>query len=84
MKNLLAILVLFSAVTIAEEELQNADPAFVKETYEYCLDMQPDENIDKKLLLECVNSELDWYAYNGFAELGKVIEVAESVPDEPL
>jgi len=84
MKNLLMTLVLFSAATFADEELQTADPEFVKETYEYCLEMQPEENIDKKLLLECVNAELDWYAYHGFSDLNKVVEIAATVQEEPL
>lgn len=64
----------FSAPLFANEDvvLQAPDIEFVLETYEYCLTLQDNENIDNASLLACINTELEYYDYTGFSSLEQV------------
>jgi len=81
----LALLVsnlVFSNLAFANDEVESPDPEFVRDTYEYCLNIQDPEAIDKKSLLACVNSEMDYYEYAKFTSVEKIIEYIASVVDE--
>lgn len=73
---------LFSHLAVANEQTENPDAEFVRDTYEYCKNVQDQEAIDKNVLLECVNSEMDYYQYTRFTSLEKVLEFIASVIDD--
>lgn len=64
------------------ETVQAADKEFVKDTYEYCVSMQTSETIDNQAVLECINSELDYYEYSRFASLEAALSVANAADDD--
>ena len=82
MKKLLILAMLMSTNAFAQNEFPQAENEFVKETLEYCISTLADGSKDDGALLACINSELEFYEYQGFASLDKVIEIAETTPDE--
>jgi hypothetical protein len=72
----------FSGLVFGDEATEQADPEFVRDIYEYCLTVQDPEKIDKKSLLACVNSEMDYYEYTKFTSVEKIIEYIASVIDD--
>lgn len=73
---------LFSGLAFGYEATEQADPEFVRDTYEYCKNIQDSEAIDNKILLDCVNSEMDYYEYTKFTSVEEIIEYIASVVDE--
>lgn len=73
-----------STVAFADGDavVQPADKEFVKETYEYCVGMQTGTEIDNQALLECINSELEYYEYTGFASVEQALSFANAEDDE--
>lgn len=72
----------FSGLAFGEEELESPEPEFVRDTYEYCQSSQDPEALDKKVLLACVNSEMDYYEYTKFTSVEKIVEYIASVVDD--
>lgn len=72
MKKLLILLTILSANVFADEGLAKADVTFVKETYDYCVSLQEEEGDEKVDLLNCINSELEYYEYQKFDSLASV------------
>ncbi|MBU2880776.1 hypothetical protein KO525_19010 [Psychrosphaera sp. B3R10] len=75
---------MFSTLAFADGDVvtQPADKEFVQETYDYCVSMQTSEEIDKQSLLECLNSELEYYEYTGFASIEQALSFAKVADDE--
>jgi hypothetical protein len=76
--------IVFSTFAFADGEVavQPADKEFVQETYDYCLTMQSEEDLDKQALLDCINSELEYYEYTGFASIDQALSFAKAADDE--
>ena len=72
----------FSGLVFGDEERDQPEPEFVRDTYEYCKNVQDSEAIDNKVLLDCVNSEMDYYEYTKFTSVEKIIEYIASVMDD--
>jgi len=87
MKKIIVLVLLFSnlvfsGLAFGNDETELPEPEFVRDTYEYCKNIQDSEAIDNKVLLDCVNSEMDYYEYTKFTSVQKIIEFIASVVDE--
>lgn len=72
----------FSNLAFGDQETEMPDVEFVRDTYEYCLTAQNSEVVDNKELLNCVNSEMEYYEYTPFASVEKIIEFIGPISED--
>ena len=72
----------FSNLAFGNDATEQPDAEFVRDTYEYCKNVQDPTALDNKVLLDCVNSEMDYYEYTKFTSVEKIIEFIASVVDD--